>query len=91
MYGRPTRLRRLGFGLGLLVSAALFAYSLAGIVSAGGDQVRSALSAGKSTSATSPPSSRDASRSRPPCAVATARTIDNPTPVPRRDRRRSNL
>jgi hypothetical protein len=37
MHGRAKRLRRLGFALALLLSAATFAYSLTGIVSAGGD------------------------------------------------------
>ena len=41
MDGRPIGLRRLGFALALLFSAATFAYSLTGIVSAG-DDLRSA-------------------------------------------------
>ena len=41
MHGRAMRLRRLGFVLALFVSAAVFAYSLTGIVSAG-DDLRSA-------------------------------------------------
>jgi hypothetical protein len=41
MDARATRLRRLGFVLALFVSAAAFAYSLTGIVSAG-DDLRSA-------------------------------------------------
>jgi hypothetical protein len=41
MERRPVGLRRLGFVMALLVSAATFAYSLTGIVSAG-DDLRSA-------------------------------------------------
>ena len=37
MRGRVTRLRRPGFVLALILSAATFAYSLTGIVSAGDD------------------------------------------------------
>ena len=37
MRGRLTRLRRPGFVLALVLSAATFAYSLTGIVSAGDD------------------------------------------------------
>jgi hypothetical protein len=44
MAGRPSRGRRLAFLLALLVSSAVYAYSLAGIVGAGGD-LRSAVSA----------------------------------------------
>jgi hypothetical protein len=41
MHGRGLSLRKLGFALALLISAATFAYSLTGIVSAG-DGLRAA-------------------------------------------------
>jgi hypothetical protein len=44
MTGRSSRVRRPAFLLALLVSAALYAYSLAGIAGTGG-QLRSAVSA----------------------------------------------
>jgi hypothetical protein len=44
MAGRPSRVRRLAFLLALLVSTAVYAYSLAGIVGATGE-LRSAVSA----------------------------------------------
>ena len=44
---RATGLRRLGFVLALLFSAATFAYSLTGIVSAGGDLPSAAVPAAK--------------------------------------------
>jgi hypothetical protein len=44
MAGRPSRVRRPGFLLALLVSAALYAYSLVGIAGTGND-LRSAVRA----------------------------------------------
>ena len=123
MAGRLSRLRRAAFLVALVVSAAVYAYSVTGIMGTGselrsvvsarvgralgsgrvppGDRgsrglprpssrgARGALTARSSTSATRPPSWRAERSSRPPWAAATARTIDRPTPAPRRSRRRS--
>jgi hypothetical protein len=61
MHGGLTRLRRMGFVLALIISAATFAYALAGIVSAG-DDLRDAVK--RVSSERQPPASYEGCRER---------------------------
>jgi hypothetical protein len=76
MAGRPSRVRRPAFLLALLVSAALYAYSLVGIAGTEGE-LRSAVRAQESDRS-SPVSYRPASQDHDDCP---ARDDAGPPPV----------